>query len=169
MRKFTEEHKKNISLGRMHRKQELGYLNSPETRKKISASLSNQKRTPLSMSTRRKISESQKGKKLSKEHINKLKIAQTGKLKEECSHWKGGKPYHSGGYILIYCPTHPYAINNRYVLEHRLVMEAHIGRILLPTEIVHHINGIRDDNRIENLMLFANIADHRRFHGRGRV
>jgi len=67
--------------------------------------------------------------------------------------WKGGKKINSQGYILIYSPNHPYKDNQKYVREHRLVMEKKIGRYILPTEIVHHINGKVDDNRIENLQL----------------
>lgn len=51
----------------------------------------------------------------------------------------------------------------QYQLEHRLVMERHIGRSLDTDEHVHHINGVRDDNRIENLEVMSN-AEHQRLH-----
>jgi len=43
-------------------------------------------------------------------------------------------------------------------------MEKHIGRYLTPEEVVHHINEIKTDNRIENLMLFKNANEHTKFH-----
>ena len=83
--------------------------------------------------------------------------------------WKGGRrKVNREGYILVYCPSHPYAGWGGMVLEHRLVMERHIGRTLMPAEVVHHINGNRSDNRIENLMLFSGQNDHTSFHHEAR-
>lgn len=62
----------------------------------------------------------------------------------------------SQGYILEFNPTHPRGkSNNGYVFEHIIVMEKKIGRYLINGETVHHINGIKDDNRIENLELWS--------------
>ena len=71
------------------------------------------------------------------------------------------------GYIREYNPFHPAASRRGLVLQHRLVVERKIGRILKPEEIVHHKNEKRDDNRPENLELFANHAEHMRHHHKG--
>lgn len=63
--------------------------------------------------------------------------------------WKGGRNYNGDGYVTINIGP------GRNRLEHIVVMERCIGRDLLPDETVHHVNGIRDDNRIDNLELWS--------------
>ena len=72
--------------------------------------------------------------------------------------WKGGRIKDANGYIHIWNPEHPNANIGRrksYVAEHRMVMSDHIGRPLRRDETVHHKNGNREDNRIENLELWT--------------
>jgi len=69
--------------------------------------------------------------------------------------WKGGRTRHKAGYVMIWAPGHPRAGKGRYVFEHILVMEQLLGRPILPEESVHHRNGVKDDNRPENLELWT--------------
>ena len=78
--------------------------------------------------------------------------------------WNGGKMITVFGYVLVKKPSHPFANNNGYVLEHRIVMEKHIGRFLKEEEHVHHLDFNKQNNKIGNLHLFRNNADHGKYH-----
>jgi len=73
--------------------------------------------------------------------------------REKHPNWKGGRGYTCSGYIWI-------NIGGKLFLEHRLIIEQSISRKLRKEERVHHINGIKDDNRIENLLLLPNESAH---------
>lgn len=62
--------------------------------------------------------------------------------------WRGGSTIHQKGYVRIKVAS------GKYRMEHALVMEEILGRPLLPNENVHHLNGVRNDNRPENLELW---------------
>ena len=121
-----------------------------------------------------------RGKFCSKECYYKSKIGHTplnkGKKLTQYSgknsfHWKGGKYITSQSYINILKPNHPFCDKQGYIKKSRLVMEKHLRRYLKPEEIVHHkgtkypINSIenRQDDRLENLKLFANHKLHMQY------
>ena len=147
-----------------------GFKHTEEAKRKISKMLKGRKKGPMSEKTKKKLSITHKGKHHSpKTEFKKgQKCWRKGKKfpeksGENCYLWKGGRNKHPKGYILIYKPDHPFAMK-RYVFEHRLVMEKHLGRYLTPKEKVHHINEIKDDNRIKNFIVFRTIGYHLLFH-----
>lgn len=86
---------------------------------------------------------------------------------ENNDYWKGGRVRHSSGYTYVKRKGHPRVLERGdYVLEHILVGEEVIGRYLKEGEIIHHINGVRDDNQPDNLFI-TNHADHMRMHNDG--
>jgi len=102
------------------------------------------------------------GKKHGKKTKEKMSKSATGKIHpwsrgKNNNKWVGGRSINKGGYVLFRAPEHPSAHVDGYILEHRMVMEDHLGRRLERWEYVHHKNGKKDDNRIENLeVVFAN-------------
>jgi hypothetical protein len=81
-------------------------------------------------------------------------VKQKGLEAQTNKNWRGGKYIHQG-YAFIYDPTHPNAYTNGYVLEHRKIMAGLLGRPLKKDELVHHKNNVKDDNRPNNLELWA--------------
>jgi len=152
-----------------------GKKHSPETKARMSAKI-------VSQETRDKIAASRKGKLLSPEHKAKIKAGvrrnldsgwtmsvearkkiSDSKIGSKHYRWSGDRRKTKTGYIEVRLPDHPNVGSMGFVSEHRVVMEKHLGRYLSRDEKVHHINGVRDDNRIENLKLMTN-AEHSRLH-----
>ncbi len=76
--------------------------------------------------------------------------------------WKGGRKGTVRGYIQVrvYNNDFFFSMANKqgYVMEHRLVVAKALGRCLQPWEIVHHKNGVKTDNRLENLQLISELG-----------
>ena len=84
--------------------------------------------------------------------------------------WNGGrcKDIHSG-YVKVLLPEHPRASQDGYVPEHIIIAEKSLGKFLPDKAVVHHINGIRDDNRPQNLVVCENSGYHQTLHRREKA
>jgi hypothetical protein len=80
------------------------------------------------------------------------------RINGESTNWKGGKMV-VNGYVYIKKHNHPMADKQNYVAEHRYLMSKKVGRVLEKNELVHHKNGVRDDNRYSNLEIVT-YSDH---------
>lgn len=132
-----------------------------------------QSRPTMTEKTKAKISDRNKGRPsarkgctLSEETKRKMSEGHKGKTKKQ-SKYGGHTKKGTDGYVKVYKPEHPNATKDGYVMEHILVMEEKIGRYITREEAVHHINHIRDDNRIENLKLMT-FKDHASLHMKER-
>lgn len=86
---------------------------------------------------------------------------------ERNARWNGGRfKDNTFGYVFVLKPGHPNADMRGYVREHVYVMSNHLGRPIAKNEVVHHINGIRDDNRLENLQVMLR-GVHNTHHHKG--
>ena len=89
------------------------------------------------------------------------KISSTLKLlkAERSANWRGWRYEDKRGYVLVYLDEndfyYPMIVKGRYTYEHRLIMAKSLGRNLTQDELVHHKNGVRNDNRLINLALLT--------------
>lgn len=98
--------------------------------------------------------------KRSQEFKDRMSLYWKGKRKGANNpNWKGGGII-VDGYRYVFKPTHPNSTKDGYICEHRLIMEAKIGRFLERKEAVHHLNHDRLDNRIDNLHLCPSNGKH---------
>ena len=95
---------------------------------------------------------------------NSIKVRKNRSVEED-PRFIGRRKYK--GYVEIYKPNHPNSNSHGYIREHRFLVSEHIVRPLTTDEDVHHINGIKDDNRLENLQLILK-SEHTKLHHKGK-
>ena len=105
-----------------------------------------------------------KGKKMPESAKKKMKLNHADFSGSKNGRWNGGRILDKDGYILVLEKNHPNADYHGYVREHRLIMEKKLGRYLLPTEVIHHVNHKKNDNREENLILISSGSEHQKIH-----
>lgn len=106
---------------------------------------------------------------IKKAHLGKV-VSEETRRKMSISDKVGGighKKKRKDGYICIYFPDHPNSTKDGYIMEHILVAECLLGRHLNREEVVHHKNGVRDDNRKENLEVMT-FKEHAAYHMKKR-
>lgn len=141
-----------------------GKKHSTETKIKMSSSL--KKFHEINPGKAKDWASEKVGKPLSDEHRNKVSENHADVSMEKNPRWGGGKRI-AIGYILVRKPGHPFCGKGGYVGEHRLVIEDRLKITLLPMAIVHHKNGIKTDNRFENLEVMSK-SEHMRLHSSER-
>ncbi len=95
---------------------------------------------------------------------NRVKMKPKGAPRGEKHYKFKGGTHIKSGYRWILQNNHPYSNCKNYVLEHRLVMEKHLGRYLKSNEVMHHLDGNKLNNHIDNLYLFPDRGKHRTYH-----
>jgi hypothetical protein len=134
-----KKHRQEMSILKQRRKLLLGYINSPATRKKMEGNKNGCGKRSL-----------ESCKNISKALIgNKYAVRSNGERIDSC------------GYVRVYDG------NSRGIRKHHLVIEQYFGRRPKYSEATHHVNEIKTDNRIQNLMLFKSYGAHTRFHKLG--
>lgn len=105
--------------------------------------------------------------KIAKDPESMFRIKSKAKSGEAAGNFKGYRRKTTKGYIALYRPGEEGTDKNGMIMEHRYIMALHIGRSIAPDEAVHHINGIKTDNRIKNLRLM-DFGEHSAFHNKER-
>ncbi len=106
-------------------------------------------RKPISEETRKKMSNSHKGKKLTREH--KKNIGDSKRKKDGLKKFQG--------YVYVYCPEYPIKSRDRYVKRTNLVWFKETGEIIIKPHILHHKDGDRVNDDIKNLQKLT-ISEH---------
>ncbi len=136
-----------------------GIPKTEEHKANISKALVGKPRPEFSKKWKKAISLASKNRPKSKEHRKKIGQAHK-KIAKKFKNRKNNRTK----YKYTFSPNHPKCNSSGYIREHTFVMENFIGRFLKKNECVHHINGDKSDNRIENLELFQSQAEHMKKH-----